>query len=470
MKSKKILLVDNEEMVRIIISQTLRVGDDWEILMARDGVEALELLNQHHVDLIISAYTMSGMTGLALLQEVKKTYPDTVRILLTSRLDKKTMLQAINQSEIYRFLTKPLNENDLIEAVQEGLQAKDELFQKLKDVKYQLNKANFETAMALAEAIELKDPYTKGHCSRVRDYSVQIAKRLNLSTPDIYHLIYGSLLHDCGKIGVTEHILLFNGPLTEEKRRMMQRHSVMGFEITNKIEHLKTASFFIRQHHERWDGKGYPDGLAGAAIHVCARIIAVADTFDAMTSDRPYRQGMDTAKARHILIENKGAQFDSDIVDIFVRIVDENLVLDTAGDSQARCPTILLVDDEKNVLRAISRMLFDENYHILTAVTGVEALETLKNNEVDLIISDQRMPEMTGIEFLKKARILHPTVIRVMLTAYTDFNAIMEAINDAGIYKFILKPWDENELKTTIKRALDWRQTYATTHSSDFEE
>ncbi len=466
MKSRKILLVDDEEIVRTAISQTLMMADDWEILTARDGGAALELLNQHHVDLIISDHAMPEMTGLELLQEVKKTYPDTVRILLTARSNKETILHAINQSEVYRFLTKPLSKDDLVEAVREGLQAKDDHFRKLKNVKYQLHKANFETAMALAEAIELKDPYTKGHCSRVRDYSLQIAKHLNLSTPDIYHLTYGSLLHDCGKIGVKEHILLFDGPLREEDRIIMQRHSIMGFEITNRIEHLKTASFFIRQHHERWDGKGYPDGLAAEAIHVCARIIAIADAFDAMTSDRPYRRGMDTAKARQILIDNKGVQFDPDIVDVFVRIVDENPSLDMVRESQSSCPTILLVDDEQHVSKAISRMLFDENYQIITAVNGVEALEALKHNEVDLIISDQRMPEMTGVEFLKKARILRPAVIRVMLTGYSDFTDLMEAINEAGIYKFILKPWDEIELKTTIKHALEWRQTYAATYSS----
>ncbi|MBT4263890.1 MAG: response regulator, partial [Deltaproteobacteria bacterium] len=335
----------------------------------------------------------------------------------------------------------------------------------------QLNRVSLETVMALAEAIELKDPYTKGHCSRVRDYAILTARERGLPREDFFHLVYGSLLHDCGKIGVSESILLFKGPLDGDQRRLMERHAVLGFEITSRIDTLKTASRYIRQHHERWDGNGYPDGLAGEETPVGARIIAIADTFDAMTSNRPYRNGMPKEKAMAILAENAGSQFDPDLVDIFRRVMKdrdpEEIRLQEINGNADKNAAILLVDDERSVVSAIRRSLFDKSYKILAAESGQEALKILDSEEIDLIISDQRMPEMSGVEFLSQARIRKPAAIRIMLSGYADMNAALDAINEAGIYKFLVKPWDDLELQQTIDKALEWRRMISGTYTQE---
>jgi len=346
------------------------------------------------------------------------------------------------------------------------LQRRRTILQEQFQIQRQLNRVNLETVMALAEAIEMKDPYTKGHCSRVRDYSILMAREYGLSRDTLYHLTYGSLLHDCGKIGISENILLLAGSLDQKERKLIERHAVLGFEITNRIDSLKSASLFIRQHHERWDGKGYPDHLREDEIHICSRMIAVADAFDAMTSDRPYRAGMKGEKALKILEANSGTQFDPQLVTMFRNLMQDRKpgdVFFTDGSFSGSPSRILLVDDERNVINAIARVLLDEPYEILTAESGAAALDLMNRREVDLIISDHRMPGMTGVEFLKKARSRQPSAVRIMLSGYADTNAALEAINEAGIYQFLVKPWDDKELIHSIVKALEWRQMYAST-------
>ncbi|MEA3361120.1 MAG: response regulator [Thermodesulfobacteriota bacterium] len=464
MNNNVILLVDDEKNIINSISRLL-IEKNFYMLTAQNGMEALELIKHNNVDIVISDQRMPGMTGLELMGRIKKKNPSIIRVLLTAYSDKDVMLKAINQGEVYRFLIKPWDENELLETIKQGLKKRNDRFQEINSVQYQLSRSNIDTVMALAEAIELKDPYTKGHCSRVKGYSLAMARLINLPKDLFRDLMYGSLLHDCGKIGIKEEILLSNGSLSEKDKAIMQQHSVLGFKITNKIENLKKASLFIRQHHERWDGKGYPDSLAGEKTHICSRILSIADSFDAMTSDRPYRKGMGTEKAKQILVKEKGGQFDPYLVDIFIKYLEEKAsgAATSMPDSDFKYhqSNILIVDDERLVIQALSRMLFGENYYILSAANGHDALEVIKNNNVDLVISDQKMPGMSGLEFLKKAREISPKTIRIMLTAHLDINEAMDLINEAGIYKFIQKPWDEEEIKSTIENGLEWQQMYS---------
>lgn len=457
----KILVVDDEEPIRKSLSRLFKING-LSVVTADSAVKALDILLKEPVDLVISDHKMLKMSGLELMMKIRDTHPDVVRIMLTAFSEKSVMQRAINQGEIFRFFFKPWDDEELVAAVEKSLERKACILEERKRIVSELQRSNIETVMALAEAIELKDSHTKGHCSRVRDYSLQMARAVNLPNELLIHLVYGALLHDCGKIGITENVLLKPEKLSDIQREIIEHHSILGFELTNPVSHLKTASIFIRQHHERWDGKGYPDGLAKDQIHVCSRIISIADTFDAMTSDRPYRKGMEIEEARGILLENKGSQFDPELLKTFIAILDkkgvDGMLNHGAVNPNHQAPTILFVDDENHILKSMKRLFLIDGFSIMTAQGAEQALEMLGHTCVDIVVSDQKMPGMTGVELLTVIKAKYPGTVRIMLSGFADLNEAMAAINEAGIYKFIMKPWKDEELRATITNALEWKQ------------
>jgi HD-GYP domain-containing protein (c-di-GMP phosphodiesterase class II) len=181
------------------------------------------------------------------------------------------------------------------------------------------------TVNALTAAIDAKSHWTSGHSRRVTSYALDIGQQMDLDDKSMFTLKTSGLLHDVGKIGVPDVILEKPGKLTDDEFEAIKQHTVQGFQIIEPVRHLKPMLSGIRNHHERYDGKGYPDGLSGEDIPFLARILAVADAFDAMTSDRPYRPGMEEEKALHILADDDGRQWDVDVVDAFMRTRDPKL-------------------------------------------------------------------------------------------------------------------------------------------------
>ena len=184
----------------------------------------------------------------------------------------------------------------------------------------ELKQAFYYTAMALAEAIEIRDPYTGGHTKRVMDYSIMIGNAMRLSKRELENLELAAILHDVGKIGMKDNILLKKDKLSPEELGEMVRHTKYGAEILNHFRHLSEVALGVKGHHERFDGTGYPDKLCGEEIPLIARIIAVADSFDAMTTDRPYRKAIEMERAFEELKYNMGTQFDKNVVEAFIRI------------------------------------------------------------------------------------------------------------------------------------------------------
>jgi len=350
MTQPRVLIVDDEKMIVRSLSRLLRMRG-LDVVTAAGSTEALALLSQQEIALVLTDYNMPDMNGLDLMIEIRMRYPDTVRIMLTAFSEQHLMQNAINRGEIYRFFSKPWNEDELMSAITSGLVRnrsvrgekkhllkqreaivtakqqmlleKERFMEEREQILDALNRSNIETVTAIAEAIELKDSYTRGHCTRVRNYAFRIARKIDLSPELLTDLSYGALLHDCGKIGISEEILLKPGQLDPFQRQRIEEHPVKGYHLTRSVHHLQTASIFIRQHHEQWNGRGYPDGLKGEDIHICARMIAIADMFDAMTSDRPYRKGMAVSKAREILLNSKSKQLDPQLVDIFITLLDQ---------------------------------------------------------------------------------------------------------------------------------------------------
>ncbi len=448
-----ILLVDDEAMVLNALQRLLLHNQEWEVLVAGSGAEALEIMARQPVALVMTDQRMPEMTGLELLRKIKEAYPDTVRMVLTGYAEMDVVVNAINQGEVYRFLTKPWKYKELLETVQAGLQHYREQTVRYSEISKQLVRANLETVMALAEAIELKDHYTKGHCIRVRDYSLRIALALKLSEDFRRDLVYASLLHDCGKIGVSEAVLNIKGPLTEAQYREVQRHSILGFEMTNKIDYLRSASVIIRQHHERWDGTGYPDGIKADEISLGARIVAVADTFDAMTSSRPYRRARDFKSAVQELLDNRGTQFDAEIVDLFVSLLDLPADLSEAVANPRR---LLLVGAQAEQLSELQNSLPAASYEVFGVATLAEARRHLA--EVEMVICTQHLPDGDGIDFLTAINHLQPQIIRIMLIARQEMATLAATVDQAGLYAFMTYPLQPAETLALVENAFEWQR------------
>jgi HD-GYP domain-containing protein (c-di-GMP phosphodiesterase class II) len=198
-----------------------------------------------------------------------------------------------------------------------------ETFKRERERRRQLNRSYVATVRALSNAVEARDAYTGKHAERVAAYGLAIANAVGIELAEEPQIEFGFLLHDVGKVAVPDAILFKPAPLSEDEFRLMSRHPVIGWEILRDIDFLGQAKDVVRYHHERWDGTGYPDALAGKDIPLAARVFAVADTLDALTTDRPYRKARGLAEARADIVENSGAQFDPDVVAAYQGVPDE---------------------------------------------------------------------------------------------------------------------------------------------------
>ena len=230
----------------------------------------------------------------------------------------------------------------------------------------------------------------------------------------------------------------------------MEKHPSWGADVA-RLAHLpQTIINIILYHHERYDGKG-THGFEGRRDPLEARIVNVADIYDALTSDRSYRVQMSRKEAKKIMTANKGTYSDPCITDAFIDILGRR-PMETMRQEK---PGILFVDDEENVLKALSRLFLDESYDVYTATSGAEGLEIMKRNDIAVVVSDQGMPQMKGAEFLEHVKTVSPETVRIMLTGYADLNAAIDAINKGGVYQYITKPWDNDNLVVSVNMAAE---------------
>jgi response regulator RpfG family c-di-GMP phosphodiesterase len=289
--------------------------DDVRLLFAASGQEGLDILEREEVWVVVSDYLMPGMHGIEFLSRARSLRPETVRIMMTAYAELSIAIEAINKSEAYRFITKPWNNNELEDTVDEAL-ARYELVQTLKN-------ADESVCLSLAQTVELKDPYTKGHCDRVADYAVSLARSAELNERVIDDIKHGSWLHDCGKIGVPERVLNNTGQLSENDLETVRQHPRWGSEVARQAHMSDTVINIILYHHERYYGGGYPTGLKGDQIPIEARIVALADVFDALYSDRPYRKAYGFDQAIEIMHEMTETHFDPRLMKLFLPIIEQ---------------------------------------------------------------------------------------------------------------------------------------------------
>jgi putative nucleotidyltransferase with HDIG domain len=330
----QILIVDDEEMICSIMARRLS-REGYACVTARNGREALNQFYKDTFSLILSDIRMPEMDGIELLKKVKAVNPKMMMIMVTAYADIEMAVEAMRLGA-YDFLTKPVNLELVILSVRNALEKKrleeeieayhknletlvEERTAKLQQAYHILKKAHLDSVKVLAEAIDAKDPYTRGHSDRVRRMSMKIAIHLGFPQDRLESLEYGALLHDIGKIGIKDEVLQKQSPLDLKEYEYIQEHPLIGVKIVEGIDFFKDKIPMIRHHHEHFDGNGYPDGLAGEAIPLEARIISVPDAFDAMTSVRPHNRIMPLGDVLLELENCKGKQFDPVVLDIFLR-------------------------------------------------------------------------------------------------------------------------------------------------------
>jgi response regulator RpfG family c-di-GMP phosphodiesterase len=309
-----VLFVDDEPSILRSAERTFHDAD-LRILTADSGEQALEILGQEKIAVVVSDNRMPGMSGIDLLIRVRTISPDTVRIMMTAFGDLQTAIAAINTSEVFRFITKPWDNDDLIAVVNEGVTRYH--------VVRELQEGNESCYLSISQAIELKDPYTRGHCDRVASYAVSLSEALGLPDTFIREIRFGSWLHDCGKIGVPEAILNYGGRLPVDQFELVKQHPLWGSEVARLARMSGTIVNIILHHHERYDGSGYPAGLTGDHIPIEARIVTIADVFDALHSDRPYRKAYEGVHVLSVMQELTGSFLDPHLMEIFMPIAEK---------------------------------------------------------------------------------------------------------------------------------------------------
>ncbi len=307
-----VLIVDDEKPIREVIAAGL-VTDGVRCTAAATAEEAMTLLEQHHFKLVISDIRMPGMSGLDLLAFVRRRRPHCLVILLTGVPSRDALAGALSMGA-YDFLVKPFEIAHLLATVHRALShsppplaARAALAM---SATVDLRQLAVNNVQALVGTVEAKDPYTRRHSEQVRHYAVLLARHMGLAEEEIETLAVAALLHDVGKIGIPDRILSHGGPLSVEERRCIRNHPAWGAEILGHISTLQQESVLVRHHHERWDGKGYPDGLSGEEIPHGSRLIGVADSIDAMLMPRVYKPAYPLWRVIDELQRGAGTQFD----------------------------------------------------------------------------------------------------------------------------------------------------------------
>lgn len=337
MTAERILVVDDEEAIREVLS-TLLEAQGYACKVVRNGSAALREFESNGHDLVLSDIIMPEMDGLHLLEQVRARTQDVPVIMVTAMHDISTALEAIRRGA-YDYILKPFEKDQLYLSVRRALEHRRLVLENrnyqrnletlVAERTAQLSRALGEleqsydyTLEALGGALDLKDAETEGHCQRVTAFTVAIAKEMGVDAHALRQIARGAFLHDIGKMGIPDHVLRKPGPLTEEERAVMRRHSEIGHAVLVKIPFLREPAEIVLAHQERYDGTGYPRGLKGEEIPLGARIFAVADTLDAMISDRPYRPALPLRAAKEEIRTHAGTQFDPKVVDVFLHMPD----------------------------------------------------------------------------------------------------------------------------------------------------
>jgi cyclic di-GMP phosphodiesterase len=475
----RILIVDDDELSLAILEGVLdEMG--YEVECARNGREAIGMLRGGDIHIVITDWEMPEMNGLDLCRAIRED--DFVGyiyiIMLTGRDGGQQKIEGLHAGAD-AFLVKPLNSEELVVSLKT---AERILSLETRDL----------TMFALAKLSESRDPDTGAHIERVQSYARVLAQYLSTTDKhrgmidaEFIRLIHQtSPLHDIGKVAVPDNILLKPGTLCTEERTIMRSHVTIGAQTLDasrkrfpNVRFLQMARDIAMSHHERWDGKGYPEGLKGEEIPLAARIVAIADVYDALTSRRVYRAAMTHEQAKSYILREAGLHFDPDVVEAFVQAEKEFMTIrehfkDAAKgagrpkDTESIAPTsgeparsagelVMVVDDDAVTRQMIMDFLKNHGFEAISFSDPLLALESIKQQRPRLLISDWEMPHMDGLEFCRQVRAITAGnhLHFIMLTVHASQEELAQAF-DAGVDDFLGKPFGEVELMSRLRSGL----------------
>lgn len=333
MAGENILVCDDEEAIREVVS-TLLEAQGFHCTVVQNGYQAIEEIKKSAQDLVLSDIVMPEMDGMRLLKQLRSYDEDIPVIMVTAMHDISIAIEAM-RAGAYDYILKPFEKDQLYHSVKRALEHRHlvienrsyqrdlerlvaERTHQLSMTLRDLEQSYDYTLEALGGALDAKDAETEGHCQRVTAITILIAKMMKVDGEELRHIARGAFLHDIGKMGIPDQMLRKPGPLTEDERQLMKRHCEIGYTVLKKIPFLSDAAEIVLSHQEFYNGGGYPRGLKGEQIPLGARIFAVADTLDAMTSDRPYRKALPIEAARAEVQKFSGTQFDPKVVEAFL--------------------------------------------------------------------------------------------------------------------------------------------------------
>jgi putative nucleotidyltransferase with HDIG domain len=337
-KPARILVVDDEEPVRTMMASALdRQG--YTVELASGGREALEVLEMNAFNLVLTDIVMGDVNGIALLERIHALQPNLPVVMVTAVHDISVAIDSMRRGA-YDYLLKPFEREQLLSTVERALchrqaleetqsyhQSLEEMVrartEMLRHAMEDLEHSYDVTLEALGDALDLKDSETEGHSKRVTAYAIALARAMGIPPDEIKIIARGAFLHDIGKMAIPDDILRKPGKLNPEEQQLMREHCARGYHMLRKIPFLAGAAEIVFCHQEYYDGNGYPNGLSGHEIPIGARIFAVADTLDAITSDRPYRKARGFDAAREEVLRCSGTQFDPAVVEVFLKIPNE---------------------------------------------------------------------------------------------------------------------------------------------------
>ena len=320
------------------------------------------------------------------------------------------------------------------------------------EIRDNLHQLNRDMIMALSHTVDAKDRYTSGHSYRVANYAREIARRMGKNEAEQEVVYTAGLLHDLGKIRVPDELINKADKLTEAEFELITIHTVSGYQILKDIYKDKMVAYAAKYHHERYDGNGYPNGLSAKNIPEIARIICVADSYDAMASNRSYRHALPQPEIREQIVDGKGSQFDPVIADVMLQMIDEDTEYKMHQPETTKY-NILVFDDEEINIKMVSHILQDEkNYTIYGAKDYIEAEKVLTENHIDLMLLDFLMPEIDGLKAIELIQATHDIPV-IFMTADKNLDTIVKAM-DAGAVDYVTKPFMPLSLKEIIRTVL----------------
>lgn len=369
--NSRILIVDDEAPIRALLGEHLR-QEGHEVMLAPDGAAALEALAKGEFELVLTDVRMPGMSGLELLADIVRTHPGVGVLMLTACEDLTLAVNAMRIGAL-DYVLKPFRLAEITLSVQEALQRRQNLLEQtqrmqlleetvnertaeLRRLLDRLHDASEITLEALVAALDAREHETQAHSKRVSEYTLYLAREMSVDAWELDVIRRGAMLHDIGKIGIPDSILLKPGKLTGEEWVEMQKHPQIGYWILAGIEALKPASDIVLSHHERHDGTGYPQKRGANDIPVGARIFSVADCLDVMTSDRPYRKALSYEDARQEITRFAGSQFDPEVVKYFLRVRQDVWTEIRAATSRSQKRSLLDLENLASLLPGASQV------------------------------------------------------------------------------------------------------------------